>query len=303
MDNELLYCCELIDTSSHSEIGTEYLSIFNYEFSSYIDKEKKIYRHILYFQNEDSAKTAAADLAIIPDMWKEIGLQFSNITTFSIEKKDWSEVWKKYFKIQHVNDRVTIKPSWLDYERRNDNEVIIRIDPGMSFGTGAHATTRFCLKMISQIPLDKTNTFLDAGCGSGILTIGAHKMGFGPITAFDYDPECIKCTKENLEENSIKVSDIELKITDITKINRDNNSSDKFDIVVVNILAHILFESRDTIISFMKPTSHLILAGILTTEYKKIKDAFIALGLKEIESITEKEWTGGMFKFYNNFNN
>lgn len=299
MDNELIYCCELTDTSSNSEIGTEYLSIFNYDFSSYLDKENDTYRHILYFQDEKVAALAAADLAIIPIEWLDTGLNLSDIKLFPIEKKDWSEVWKKHFKIQHINEKVTIKPSWLDYKQKSDDEVIIKIDPGMSFGTGRHATTRFCLKMLSEIKGKDKYTLLDAGCGSGILTIGAYKMGFNSITAFDYDPECIKCTKENLIENDIDISDINLTIADITELNTTQKEIEQYDVVVVNILAHILYESRTTILSLMKPASYLILAGILTTEYNKIRDAFIELGVKEIKTLTEDEWTGGMFSYKN----
>lgn len=295
MELELIYCCELTDLSPNSETATEFLSIFDYDFSSYIDTEKKTAKHIVYFDNRESADLAAANLAKIPDEWQDTGLKFADIKVFSIEKKDWSEVWKKHFTIQHVTDNLTIKPSWLEYTKKTDDEVIIEIDPGMSFGTGRHATTRFCLKMLAEIQKTGTRTCLDAGCGSGILTIAAFKMGFSGITAFDYDADCIRCTKENLNENNIDTTEIDIQQTDITELSFTDNKFGTFDVVIANIMANILYDNRQTIKSFLKPDSYLILAGILTEEYPKIRDAYIELGFRELKNLTEDEWTGGFF--------
>lgn len=295
MFSDQIYCCEITDLSPSPDIATEFLSIFDYDFSSYIDMEKQTAKHILYFDNEEFAESAAAKLAEIPPEWQATGLKFSKISVFSIEKKDWSEVWKRHFTIQHVTDNLTIKPSWLEYTTSGKNEIVIELDPGMSFGTGRHATTRFCLKMLEVIPPDKRKSLLDAGCGSGILTIVAKKMGFNPISAFDYDPECLPCTKQNLKENHLDPDEINIQHADITKLTPTNNGFGTFDVTIVNILAHILDDNRETIISFMKPKSYLILAGILTEEYPKTRDAFTSLGLQEIQNQTEDEWTSVLF--------
>jgi len=295
MEDELIFCCELTDISPNSETATEFLSIFDYNFSSFFDNEKKTLKHVLYFNNIKSANLAVANLAEIPPEWNETGLRFSNINVFSIEKKDWSEVWKKHFTIQHITDKLTIKPTWLEYSRRYENEIIIEIDPGMSFGTGRHATTRFCLKIMAEIPQKNKASFLDAGCGSGILTIAAHKLGFTKISAFDYDSGCITCTEENLQVNNIIPEKMNLFTADIANLAENDRYIGKYDLVVANILAHILYKNRKTIFSFLKPDSYLILAGIQTEEYPKIRDAFLELGLNEIKNITEDEWTGGVF--------
>lgn len=296
MPEELIYCCEITDLSPDSDIATEYLSIFDYDFSSYIDTEKKTSKHILYFDNEEAANIAAAKFAEIPEEWQALGLNLGKNQIFSIKKKNWAEVWKRHFKIQHVTDNLTIKPSWLEYTAKKDNEIIIELDPGMSFGTGRHATTRFCLKMLEEIPTEKRKSLLDAGCGSGILTIAAKKMGFATITAFDYDQDCLTCTKENLLENYLDPDTINIQHADITELSPANNRFGNFDVVIVNILAHIILANKETVVSFIKPDSYLILAGILTTEYQKISDAFTALGLTEIQNLTEDEWTSGLFR-------
>jgi ribosomal protein L11 methyltransferase len=222
-----------------------------------------------------------------------MGICLSEPTTFSIEKKDWTEVWKKFFKIQHVTDRIVIKPTWLDFTPENENQVVIELDPGMSFGTGRHATTRFCLKMLDKLTekLSLESSVVDAGCGSGILTIGAFKLGFRNISAFDNDPGCLITTLENLELNNIDPASITLEEKVLSEA-----VGKQYDIVIANIMAHILVENRKVLKGLMSPKGYLILAGILTEEYCELRKKFEEMGLKEIESMTEDEWTGGMFQ-------
>ena len=288
-----IYCCEVKDLSTDSDIAEEFLSAKDYDFSSLFDYETKKQRHILYFQDEESANLAAEKIKSMDSLWSDMGIKFSEPELFSIEKKDWAEVWKKYFKIQHVSERVVIKPTWLEYDNPAPGEVIVELDPGMSFGTGRHATTRFCIKMLDKL-IDKTGSsasVIDAGCGSGILTIAAYKLGFRNISAFDNDPGCIITTTENLELNNIDPSLITLEERGL----QNADTTKKYDIVIANIMAHILVENREVLRSFMKKDAHLILAGILTEEYCEVRKKFEELGLRELDSITEDEWTGGMF--------
>jgi len=288
-----IYCCEVTDLSENPNIAEEFFSIREYDFSSVFDYETKVQRHILYFQDQQSANLAAEKLKNIELAWREMGVSLSEPSLFSIEKKDWSEVWKKYFKIQHVSERVVIKPTWLEYEPTSKDEVIVELDPGMSFGTGRHATTRFCIKMLDQLieKSGKTATIIDAGCGSGILSIAAYKLGFRNISAFDNDPGCIITTNENLELNKINPSEIILEERGL----QNADTTKQYDIVIANIMAHILVENRKILKKLMLRTGHLILAGILTEEYCEVRTKFEELGLTEVNSITEDEWTGGMF--------
>ena len=288
-----IYCCEVQDLSADKDIAEEFLTAKNYDFSSLFDYETKEQRHILYFQNEKDAELAAEEIKNMDSLWSDMGIIFSEPHLFSIEKRDWSEVWKKYFKIQHVSDRVVIKPTWLEYEKAKPDEVIVELDPGMSFGTGRHATTRFCIKMLDKLIDQKGSSasIIDAGCGSGILTIAAHKLGFRNISAFDNDPGCIITTTENLELNKIDPAEITLEERGL----QDADTTKQYDIVIANIMAHILVANRDVLKALMGENAHLILAGILTEEYSDVRKQFEELGLQEVDSITEDEWTGGMF--------
>jgi ribosomal protein L11 methyltransferase len=292
MDNDTLFCCKLKDESSNPDLITEFLTALDYDFSSWEDWENQLSFHTLYFSEETDAAAAKAKIESILPEWKEFGIEIESIELLSIKREDWSEVWKKYFNIQHISDRLVIKPSWLKYSPK-PNQKIVELDLGMSFGTGQHATTAYCLKMIDKLIDDENiKTFLDAGCGSGILSIAAAKLGCKEIDAFDIDPDSIMIAGENIEINEITPENISLKVADVAKFAAPRQT---YDLVAANILAHILRENRDKIVSFVKPGGKLILAGILTSDFENTAQHFSKVGIEQIDSFTEKEWTSGLF--------
>ena len=246
---------------------------------------------ILHRRNPKRRRRKAKIESLLPE-WKEFGVEVKNIELFPIKREDWAEVWKKYFNILHISDRLVIKPSWLEYTPKA-NQRVVEIDPGMSFGTGQHATTAYCLKMIDKL-IDDENiiTFLDAGCGSGILSIAAAKLGCREIDAFDIDPDSIMIAGENIEINKIAPGNISLQTAPLAEFTAPRRT---YDLVAANILAHILRENRDKIISFVKPGGKLILAGILTSDFENTAQHFCKAGLEQIDAFTEKEWTSGLF--------
>jgi ribosomal protein L11 methyltransferase len=294
---DILHCCEIRDESDNTAMADELFAIQGYDYSSVFDTETKETRHILYFDNGDSANLAKNFLERLPDEWSSMGLRFAEIAVSTIERKDWSEVWKKYFKVQHVSDRVVVKPSWLTYSPASDKEIVVELDPGMSFGTGKHATTRFCLREAANLadallPGDPELTLLDAGCGSGILTIAALKLGFKNVSAFDSDSHSVVCAAENMEMNDLDPRSIDLREMDLA------NSAEvlePFDIVIANMLSHILLSNKESIAKLVKPGGRLVAAGILTKEYPEFLEAFAKLGFREARSAEEDEWTGGLF--------
>ena len=292
MNNDTLFCCKLKDESVNPNLLTEFLTALDYDFSSWEDWENHHSFHTLYFAEESDAAAAKAKIESFLPEWKEFGIEVENIELLSIKREDWSEVWKKYFNILHISDRLVIKPSWLEYSPKA-NQKIVEIDPGMSFGTGQHATTAYCLKMIDKLIDDENiTTFLDAGCGSGILSIAAAKLGCKEIAAFDIDPDSIMIAGENIEINKIAPGNISLQTADLAEFTAPRQT---YDLVAANILAHILRENRDKIVSFVKPRGKLILAGILTSDFENTAQHFCKAGLKQIDSFTEKEWTSGLF--------
>lgn len=292
MNNDTLFCCKLKDESDNPDLAAEFLTALGYDFSSWEDWENHLAFHTLYFAEEADAAAAKAKVETLLTEWKEFGIEIEDVELFSIKREDWSEVWKKYFNILHISDRLVIKPSWLEYSPK-PNQKIVEIDPGMSFGTGQHATTAYCLKMIDKLIDDENiKTFLDAGCGSGILSIAAAKLGCKEIDAFDIDPDSIRIAGENIEINKITSKNVSLQVADVAKFTAPRQT---YDLVAANILAHILRENRDKIVSFVKPGGKLILAGILTSDFENTAQHFCKAGLEQIDSFTEKEWTSGLF--------
>lgn len=288
---DTIYCCKVTDVGN-PDLLPELLNAMEYDYSSWVDHEGGNSYHTLYFSVAGQEVVAAEWLTEQQAAWREMGIELDEIETFPIKKEDWAEVWKNYFKIITISERLVIKPSWLDYDATSE-QIIVEIDPGMSFGTGQHATTSFCLKMIDQLADNPdVNSMLDAGCGSGILSIAAAKLGYSPIHALDIDQDAVKIAHENLAINTIMPDVVNPVVAALDKFKPEMG----YDVVVANILGHILVANREKIFSLVNPGGYLILAGILSCEFKQMTGVFTDLGLIEEFTFTEKEWTSGLFK-------
>jgi ribosomal protein L11 methyltransferase len=209
----------------------------------------------------------------------------------SVRKQDWAECWKEHFHTFRASRRIVVKPSWEDFTPENAEDIILELDPGMSFGTGYHGTTRACLEFMDDLA-DELGpvSFLEAGCGSGILSLAAVKLGLSPVVAFDHDPQAVMCAKENLELAGIEGVDVST--ADVAEF----AAPEPFALVAANILAHILDTYAESVAAFVAPDGHLLLAGILTEQYPKLKARYEALGFEELRSRTINEWTSGVYR-------
>lgn len=288
---ETLYCVSFEDYSADGALAAEMLSALEVEFSTWIDRENRRVIHTVYSLELEGADEAEQQIREQMEFWKEIGIEADNIQRSVLSGIDWSEAWKKYFHPIEISERLLILPSWLENPNRPGQKVLT-IDPGMSFGTGQHATTLFCLKVIDKLGAEKENlSLLDAGCGSGILAIAGSLCGFSPIDAFDFDPDAVMITKENMELNH--VSGFEPVTADAADY---QGRPEKYDLVCANILAHLLKSFKNNIVSWVKPGGYLALAGILEEEFQSVVDAYTALGFELIEAETLKEWRSGLFR-------
>ena len=294
---DLLYCCKLIDVSENSDLAVELLMALDVDFSSWEDREGGANYHTIFTTTEEDILKIKNQIKDLLPRWNELGIEISEIEIFTIKREDWTEIWKKYFKVIEVTNRLIVKPQWLDYDA-TDDQVIVEIDPGMSFGTGQHATTNFCLKMLDQLADEsEVKTFLDAGSGSGILSIAAMKLGYENIHAFDIEEDSVRIAKENIKKNGLDNQNINMICSDLANYSLNNTSQENgFDLVAANILGHILVANREKIMSFVKPNGYLILAGILTTQFEDYTSKFVELGLEKVCEFTEKEWTSGLFR-------
>ena len=289
--NDMLYCIKLVDDSENFDLAAEMLAALELESSSFEDKENKRVCHTIYAADPE---TAAENLALVTNAvkeWTPLGVRISAIEPFELKKEDWAEVWKKYFDVIPVSETLVIKPSWLDVERK-PGMAVVEIDPGMSFGTGQHATTYYCLKTIDRLAgKPGVKSMLDAGCGSGILTIAAALRGYDPVDAFDNDPDAVRIAAENLALN--RIGTVSPVVGDAAVW---QGRAERYDLVCANILGHLLVAFRNNIVSWVRPGGYLTLAGILSTEFDGVAAAFIELGFEELDRETLREWTSGLFR-------
>lgn len=286
MNMELLYCCRMVDESDSFEIVPELLSALEMQFSTWEDREARRTFQTVYAETEEEGKENFARLCAAVPEWRKMGVEISDPEYFELKREDWAEIWKQFFPVLNVSEHMVIKPTWREYEAK-PGDCVIEIDPGMSFGTGQHATTAFCLRMLEKYAVPGAS-FLDAGCGSGILAIGAAKMGYSPVRAFDFDPDAVAVADENFALNNLP---LKAEIGDAADFRHPET-----DFVAANILGHLLKAYRRNIVTWVKPGGLLALAGILSVEFPPLAEAYTALGFELIEEITEKEWTGGLFR-------
>lgn len=190
------------------------------------------------------------------------------------DEKDWINKWKEYFKPFEI-DGILIKPSWENVDNINDYQIAVELDPGTAFGTGLHETTRLCIRQLKKY-VNEDSVVLDVGCGSGILTIIAKKLGADYCFGIDIDKEAVEASKENALKNGIK--DIEWLDGDMItgKTTQQIVGHDKYNIVVANILAEVIIPLQEMIYKHMVDGGIFIMSGIINTKEetvcKAIKD-------------------------------
>ena len=289
MTDESLFCIPLEDPSGELETAPELLNALELDFSSYFDRENCSVRHTVYAPDAAAAEILRYRLNTVLPQWRELGVELRMGETFILHKTEWADAWKKYFQPLEISERLLVRPSWRDDPPRPGQRVL-EIDPGMSFGTGQHATTLFCLRQLDRLAAPGLS-MLDAGCGSGILAIAAGLLGYGRIAAFDFDPEAVAAAKENIARN--RLAD---KIVPVCGNAADWQNGEKFDVVCANILGHLLIAFRFNIAGWVAPGGKLVLAGILTRDFDKVSEAYSEIGLAEIGRFTDRDWTGGVFQ-------
>lgn len=215
------------------------------------------------------------------------------ISIHQLKVQDWAESWKRHFKAIEIGDRLLIKPSWNRRKPRSGASVII-LDPGLSFGTGQHPTTRFCLEQLVRARRPETKQgFLDIGTGTGILAIAAEKLGYQPVAAFDFDPDAVRIARANAALN--QAGGIRFSRKDLTKL--PMSTREPFDVVCANLTYDLLVVERSKIIRRLKPGGTLLLAGILDSQFAEVAAAYRQEGLKCLNRHAVGEWTSGAFRF------
>ncbi len=288
-----LYVCTIEDAGGNPAAEAELLSATGYAFASTTDRETGLTRHCAYFEDKAAAEDARRKMKAFLDGTEECGMRSCEIRIERLKREDWTETWKRYFKIMRISPRIVVKPSWLAYKPRRKDEIIIHLDPGMSFGTGKHATTRMTLRLIEKARIrGREQSFCDVGCGSGILMIAAAKLGYSPVAGIDNDPLSMKVARENLSINGIDRKSYRLRTADISEFIPRR----QFNVLAANIISGTLVEHRRILRSWLSPGGALIISGIMEGEYCRVVESFVGLGLYEEEFLSEDGWTAAMLR-------
>lgn len=290
--DELLYCVGMTDNGTDFDLASELFAALELDFSSWEDRESGGYRHTVYFPDAAAAEAGETRIRTAAAQWsRDCGLTLDDFKRFTLKREDWAEAWKKYFHPIEISPRLLVSPSWIDVPPQPGRQVLT-LDPGMSFGTGQHATTLYCLQVIDRLAgTPGVHSLLDAGCGSGILAIAGALLGYIPVTAFDFDPDAVRVAAENLEINRVR-DRVKLEAGDAETYRPGR----QYDLVCANILGHLLRRFRFNIVSWVRPGGYLALAGILNAEFDAVSADFSAAGAVELERRTLREWTSGLFQ-------
>lgn len=219
------------------------------------------------------------------------------IAVSETEDKDWINNWKQYWKPFRVADDIIIKPTWETLEEKNENDLVIEIDPGTAFGTGSHETTKLCIQGLRKYITDET-VLLDVGSGSGILSIIGLKLGAKSALGTDIDPNAIHAMYENAEVNGITVEEFVVKIGNIIddQTLQEEVGMEKYDIVVANILADVIIPLSTEIGKHLKKDGLYITSGIINMKRDKVKEAIEKNGFTIIEENEMGEWVSFVAK-------
>ena len=213
--------------------------------------------------------------------------EFSVQENYVVEK-NWNEEWEKSREVVHVTDRIVIKPTFRDYTEK-PNEIVLTLDPKMSFGTGDHQTTKICLKFIEKY-FGTGIKILDAGSGTAILGIAAAKLGAEKVIAFDIDDWCFENGIENTQLNGV-ADKVEIRKCEIIDIPEKD-----FDLIIANIQKNILLDLADGFSKRINKNGILILSGLLTMDREAIEEKYSSIGFECIDFMQMDDWIGIVFK-------
>ena len=216
-----------------------------------------------------------------------------------VAEEDWANAWKEHYHPLQLGERVVIRPSWREYQPTGD-QVVIELDPGMAFGTGLHPTTRNCVRLVEQATQPGAHV-LDVGCGSGILTLAALKLGAADALALDVSAVAVEATRENARLNGLG-DRVDARLATLEGADGEpyfplppgvaflGAEIGQFDLVLANIIARVIAQLAPALLRATRPGGQLIASGIIEERRDEAVGPLIAAGLTDIREIIENDW-------------
>ena len=238
--------------------------------------------HVYLRGEEADANASLARMALVAE-----GID-AQVSVRRVAEVDWAEAWKEHFHVERFGEHIVVVPSWREFSP-DSNDVVITIDPGMAFGTGQHETTRMCLEALER-RVTPGMRVLDVGCGSGILSIAAAKLGASEVRALDIDDDCVRITRETARVNGV----------DGTVRAGDGSlggawpfrepASGAYDVVVANIIARVIVDLADVLGDALAPGGRLVASGIIGEREREVIAALEGAGLVFDSARALGEW-------------
>lgn len=255
----------------------------NHQYWDYVDQELEnrfagISRIKCYLSDDEDGREVLA----------RIRAAFDGVETAYVEDSDWENNWREYYKPIEVGDKLVVVPEWEDIPQ--DGRVALRLDPGLIFGTGSHPTTRMCLAALEKYA-GEGKTFLDLGCGSGILGIGALVLGSSLCVGCDIDPKAPDVAMSNAALNGIDPERYKVYAGDIlSDASLRRMLGGGYDAVLANIVSDVIIPLSALVRKFMKPGGVFIASGIIDGRQDEVCAAIEANGFEILEHRNEEEW-------------
>ena len=225
------------------------------------------------------------DIAYIRQRADELDLHVG-IEIVGVNEEDWANSWKQYYKPLKVGDRMVICPAWESYTPA-EGELVIRMDPGMAFGTGTHETTRLVIRLLEKYTKQDCR-MLDVGTGTGILAICASRLGAGICRAYDIDPTAVRVARENIAESGL--ANVTCDQSDLLR--QVSLEGGKYDLICANIVADIIIRMTPDVGQYLADGGVILASGIIAERCDDVVAAFEENGFEVIERLTDNDWCG-----------
>ena len=267
----------------------------NQAYWDYVDedlvKEKEnLCRVTFYVENSPAGYGAIAAIRMAMHAVKQKHPEYAPLllTMENVKDEDWENNWKQFYKPMEIGERLLLIPAWEKAEAKG--RVTLTLNPGLTFGTGSHATTRLCLTALES-RIHGGEKVLDLGCGSGILSIAALRLGADSAFACDIDEKCIDVAYENAALNGIGKKQLTVRQGDATKEGALRDAiGTGYDVVVANIVADVIISLAPQVRHFLKEDGWFLTSGIIDDRADEVAAALVAAGWNIVESCTSEGW-------------
>ena len=247
---------------------------------SILNADKTVASVSVYLPAERSIAEA---MTFIRERLKDEALEPIKVETVGVREEDWANSWKEYYKPLRIGKCLVIVPAWEKYEESAD-DLVVRMDPGMAFGTGTHETTRLVIELLEKYT-EAGCRMLDVGTGSGILAICASKLGAGECFAYDIDPMAVRVANENIKDSGL--SNIHCEVSDLLK---QADRSRPYDLICANLVADIIIRMVPDLAPFMAEHTVLLASGIISARADDVIACFDQYGYEVVEKSVENDW-------------